>query len=55
MINSDPDEEVNGMGSIDDNVEDKRSKIQTIKIKINLVKKQVMSMDEYWEEGEEVK
>ena len=55
MINSDPDEEVNGMGSMDDNVEDKRSKIQTIKIKINLVKKQVMSMDEYWEEGEEVK
>ena len=55
MINSDPDEEVNGMGSMDDNVEDKRSQIQTIKIKINLAKKQVMSMDEYWEEGEEVK
>ena len=43
------------MGSMDDNVEDKRSQIQPIKIKINLVKKQVMSMDEYWEEGEEVK
>ena len=43
------------MGSMDDNVEDKRSQIQPIKIKINLAKKQVMSMDEYWEEGEEVK
>ena len=45
MINSDPDEEVNGMGSMDDNVEDKQSQIQPIEIKINLVNKQVMSMD----------
>ena len=53
LFNSDPDEEVNRMGSMDANVEDKRSQILPIKIKINLAKKQVM--DEYWEEAEEVK
>ena len=45
LFNGDPDDEVNRMGSMDDNVEDKQSQIQPIEIKINLVNKQVMSMD----------
>ena len=45
LNNGDPDDEVNRMGSMDDNVEDKQSQIQPIEIKINLVNKQVMSMD----------